>query len=78
MCMQIATPDDQAADIQYDIAGPGLGSAWIVAGFSEMPVSTKVGVDVHLESLDDFVVQHDSLCPCGLEVIDQVDYHVPV
>ena len=43
-----------------------------------MLVSTKMGVGVHLEALAAFGVQRDSLRPHGLEVLDQVDYCVPL
>ena len=42
------------------------------------PVFAKVGVGVHLEALAAFGVQCYSLRPCGLEVLDQVVYRVPV
>ena len=78
MRLQLDTPDDRASRVQDIVAGPGLGDAWIVAGGRVMPVSKKVGVRVHLESLAAFGVHRDSFCPCGLEVLDQVDYCVPV
>ena len=78
MRLQLATPDDCSAGVQNSVAGLGLGGAWIVSGSSATPVSTKVGVGVHLESLDDFGVQHDSLRPCSLEVHEQVGYRVPL
>ena len=39
-----------------------------------MPVSTKVGVSVHLKTIDTFGVQHDSLRICVIEILNQVDY----
>ena len=55
-----------------------LGGAWIVSGGMAMPVSIKVGVGVYLKALAAFGVQHYSLRLRGLEVLDQVDYCVPV
>ena len=78
MRLQLVTPDDWSAGVQNSVAGLGLGGAWIVSGGSATPVSTKVGVGVHLESLDAFGVQHDSLRPCGIEVLEKVDHHVPM
>ena len=43
-----------------------------------MSVSTKVGVGVHLKDLATSGVQRNSLCLCGLEILDQVDYNFPV
>ena len=43
-----------------------------------MPVATKVGVGVHLKTVATFGVKRDSLRIYGLEIIDQVDYCVPV
>ena len=76
--LQLAAPYDQAAGVQDGVAGPVLVSAWIVDGGRAMLVSKKVGVGVHLKSLAYFGFQRDSLHPCGLEVLDQVDYRVPV
>ena len=78
LCLQLATPDDWTAGVQDGIAVLGLGGAWIIAGGRAMSVSIKVGVGVHLGALSAFGVQHDSLRPRGLEVLEQVDYCVPV
>ena len=43
-----------------------------------MPVIIEVGIGVHLKYLPAFGVQRDSLRPRGLEVLDKVDYRVPV
>ena len=43
-----------------------------------MSVPTEVCVSVHLEALAAFGVQRDSLLSHGLEVLHEVDYHVPM
>ena len=43
-----------------------------------MPVTTKVGVVLHLKAIITFGVQRDSLRICVLEILDQVDYRVYV
>ena len=74
--LQLATPDDWVAGIQYGLAGTRLGGALIVDGGRAMPIATKVGVVVHFEDLVTFWVHRDSLRPRGLEILNQVDYHV--
>ena len=76
--MDLATLDDWAAGVQDSVAGPRLGSTWFVAGGRAMPIATKVGVIVHFEALVTFWVHRDSLHPRGLEILNQVDYHVSV
>ena len=76
ICLQLATPDDWAAGVQNSVAGPRLGSTWFVAGGRAMPNDTKVGVIVHFEALVTFWVHRDPLRPRGLEILNQVDYHV--
>ena len=76
MFLQLATPDGWSAGVQYGVACPRLGGAWIVAGGRAMPIATKVGAIVHFEALVNFWEQSDSLHPRGLEILNQVDYHV--
>ena len=78
MRLQLAAPDDQAAGVQDDVAGPGVCGSWIFDSGRAMSVIIEVGIVVHLKSLPALGVQHDSLRPCGLEVLDKVDYFVPV
>ena len=78
MCLQLADPDDRAAGVQDGIAGPGICGSWIFASGRAMPVIIEVGIGVHLKALPALVVQCDSLSPCGLEVLDKVDYRVPM
>ena len=78
MCLQLADPDDRAAGVQDGVAGPGICGSWIFASGRAMSVIIEVGIGVHLKSLPAFRVQRDSLRPCGLEVIDQVAYRIPM
>ena len=78
MRLQLGAPDDWAAGVQDGVAGPGICGFWIFARNRSMPVIIEVGIGVHLKSLPASGVQRDSLRPHGLEVLDQVDYHVPV
>ena len=76
--LHIAASDYWAAVLQDGLAGLVLCSAWFVAGVRAMPVSTEVGVGLHLEYLAAFKFQRDSLRPRGLEVLEKVYYRVPV
>ena len=76
--LQIATPDDWASAVQDGLASPRLGGAWIAASGRVMPVTSKVGVVLHLKAIITFGVQRDSLRICVLEILDQVDYRVYV
>ena len=78
LSLQFSTSDDGAGGIQDGVAGLRLGGAWIVSDGRAMPVATKVGVGVHLETLVIFRVQRDSLSHCGLEILNQVDYRISV
>ena len=78
MHLKLATPDYRADGVQDDVASPGLDSSWIVAGGRAMSVFTKFGVNLHLKALYNFGVQCDSLRLYGLEILDQVDYCIPV
>ena len=63
--LQLATPDDWVAGIQYGLAGTRIGGALIVDGGRAMPIATKFGVIVHFEDLVTFWVHHDSLRRVG-------------
>ena len=78
MRLQLADPDDRAAGVQDGVAGPGICGSWIFASGRTMPVITEVGIGVHLKALPAVVGQRDSLHPRGLEVLDKVDYRVPL
>ena len=78
MRLQLATPDDWEAGVQDAVDGPGICGSWIVAIGRAMPVITEVGISVQLKALPDLGVQHDSLRPCGIEVLEKVDHRVPM
>ena len=78
MRLQLGAPDDRAAGVQDGVAGPGVCGSWIFASGRSMPVITEVGISVQLKALPDLGVQHDSFRPCGLEVLEKVDYSVPM
>ena len=78
MRLQLAAPYDWAACVQDGVAGPGICGSWIFASGRTMTVIIEAGIGLHLKYLPDSVVQRDSLRPRGLEVIDKVDYRVPV
>ena len=56
MFLQLATSDDLAAGEYDGVAGLGLGSSWIVTDSRAIPVSTKIGISVHLETIATFRV----------------------
>ena len=76
--LQLATLDYWASSVKYGVAGPRLGSAWIVAGGRAMVVITKVSAGVQLEDLVTFGVHCDSLRLCDLEILYQVYYLISV
>ena len=78
MRLQLAAPDDWAAGIQDDVAGPGICGSWIFASGRAMPVIIEVSIGVQLKYFLALVFQCDSLRHRGLEVLDKVDYRVPV
>ena len=60
MRLQLGAPDDRAAGVQDGVSGPGICGSWIFAKSRAMPVIIEVGIGVHLKSLPDLGVQHDS------------------
>ena len=75
--LQLDALDDWSAGVQDGLAHPVLFGAWVVVSGTKIPVSTEVGISVHLNSIPGLGVQRDSLRPCGLEVLENVDYCVP-
>ena len=43
-----------------------------------MPVTTKLGVIFNFKAIFPFSIQCDYLSPSGLQILDQVNYHVSV
>ena len=50
----------------------------IFAGGRYIPVTTKFGIGVNFKTIVNFWIQSDYLSPCGLEILNQVDYCVSV
>ena len=76
--LKLAAPNNGAASVQDGVTDARLGSARVVAGGRAMPVSTEIGTGVNFKYIVTIRVKHDSLSPSGLQILQDVYYHVSV
>ena len=74
--LNLVAPDDGVACIQYCVTGPRLGGAWFIARDREIPVTTKIGIEINFKSLVPFGIKRDYLSLDGLQLLHKVYYWV--
>ena len=72
--LNLVAPDDGVACIQYCVTGPRLGGAWFIARDREIPVTTKIGIEINFKSLVPFGIKRDYLSLDGLQLLHKVYY----